>query len=103
MSNAWDDLPDTDATYIEAYHSFLCTPTVATYIPQFAQELDQAQQYLAETETSDNEGEGPTQTEDHEDWMLLCRLNHRYAEDTTIQQDSIDWGEPAQALSPDIL
>ena len=103
MSNAWDDLPDTDATYIEAYHSFLCTPTVATYIPQFAQELDQAQQYLAETETSDNEGEEPTQTEDHEDRMLLCRLNHRYAEDPTIQQDSIDWGEPAQAFSPDIL
>ncbi len=35
--------------------------------------------------------------------MLLCRLNHRYTEDTTAQQDSVDWGEPERALPPKTL
>ena len=78
-------------------------PGAATCIPQFAHELDRAQQHLAKSETSDDEIEGPTQIEEHEDWMLLCRLHHSYANDATSQQDSIDWGEPARALPPDIL
>lgn len=35
------------------------------YIPHFAQELDQAQYHLAETQASDDEAEEPTQTENH--------------------------------------
>lgn len=101
-ANAWGDLPDTDATCIEAYHSFLRTPAAATYILQFARELDRPQQHIAESETN-NENEDPTQTEEHEDWMLHCRLNHCYANDTNLQHDSIDWGEPARALPPETL
>ena len=101
-ANAWGDLLDTDATCIEAYHSFLRTPAAATYILQFARELDRAQQHLVESETN-NENEDPTQTEEHEDWMLHCRLNHCYANDTNLQHDSIDWGEPARALPPETL
>ena len=35
--------------------------------------------------------------------MVLCRLNHCYANNTTSQHDSIDWGEPARALPPETL
>ncbi len=60
-------------------------------------------QHLAESESSDDENEKPTQTEEHDDWMLVCRLNHRYTDNTTTQQDSIDWGKSARALTPDTL
>ena len=42
------------------------------------------------------------QTEQHEDWMLLCRLNQSYNQDTPTE-DSVDWSEAAQALPQEVL
>lgn len=73
-SNAWGGGPGTDASCIEAYHSFIFLPIAADYIPHFTHELDRAQQHIAEDTCCDNEREEPTGSEEH-DWMLLCQLN----------------------------
>ena len=102
ISEAWQDLPDDDTTYIEAYKTFLHTPQATTCVPHFADELDRAEQHIAGAESSDSENEDSPTTEQHEDWMLLCRLNHHYI-DSTVQEDSINWCEAAQSLPPEIL
>ena len=94
ISDAWDDLPDTDTTFVEAYKNFLCTPQATMSVPHFAYELNQANQHITEAESSDSENEDSPATEQHEDWMLLCQLNHRYTE-STVQDNSINWCEPA--------
>ena len=82
--------------------SFLCTPEAAVYVPHFADELSRAEQHIAENETSDSENEELSATEEHEDWMLLCRLNQHYT-NSCQQDDSINWCEAAQSLFPEIL
>lgn len=98
-ANSWGDVSDTDSNCIAAYHNFLSTPA-ATKCPQFSQDLDQAQHYLAENEDSDSETDEPTQIEHHEEWMLLCRLHQQYSSSTSEDTNDI---EAAEALPPETL
>ena len=72
--------------------SFIPLQQQPTFLSLLVSLIEHAQQHLTESKTSDNENEDATQTEEHEDWMLLCRLNYCYANDTTSQHDSIDRG-----------
>ena len=96
ISNVWEGLPHADTTYIEVYKSFLRTPEAAVCVPHFADELSRAEQHITENESSDSEDELPA-TEQHEQWMLLCHLNHHYTA-SSQQDDSINWSEAAQSL-----
>ena len=59
---------------------------------------------MASTENSDSEDEEPTHTEDHKEWMALCRLNYYYYdEDSRTQEDYVDWAKTVQALDPEFL
>ena len=102
-SNAWGDVEDTDSNCIQAYHSFLATPSAEAYIPLFAQELDRAEQHLSETASTDIETKEATDDEDPDEWMLLCRLNPRFTDNITTQDDSVDWAEAARALPLEII
>ena len=102
--NAWGGGEDTDSTCIQAYHSFLSTPEAESHIPQFTQKLDQAQQHLAGSESDTrSDSEEATHADDHDEWMLLCRLNPRFTEDDTTQDASVDWSEAARALPSEVL
>ena len=65
----WQSDP-TDDTLITCYHDFLQTPHAQQCVPHFAQELDQAQQYVAQ-DSDDNE---ETETEHHQ--HPICHQYH---------------------------
>ena len=88
-------------SYIEVYKSFLRTPEAEVCVPHFADELNRAEQHITQSESSDSEDELPA-TEQREEWMLLCHLNHHYTA-SSQQDDSINWSEAAQSLPPEIL
>ena len=102
-SNAWGDVEDTDTTCIQAYHSFLCIPEAESCIPLLANELDQAQQYLDDTASTDVESEEPPNVEEQDEWMLLCHQNPHFTEVATTQDESVDWVEAAQIFPFDVL
>lgn len=102
-SNAWSGTPYTDASCIDAYHSFLRLPVTAECVPHFSQELDRAQQHVADV-SSDSEDEEPPHSQEHDEWMLLCQLNPCYSDNSTTHiHDSVDWTEAARTLPPEIL
>ena len=101
-SNAWGGIEDTDSTCIQAYHSFLTTPEAEKCVPQFAQELDLAQQHLEGIAHTDEYDE-PTSIVEQDEWMLLCRLNPHFTEETTMQNDLVDWSAAAQTFPPEVL
>ena len=88
-------------SYIEVYKSFLRTPEAEVCVPHFADELSRAEQHITQSESSDSDDELPA-TEQREEWMLLCHLNHHYTA-SSQQDDSINWSEAAQSLPPEIL
>lgn len=98
-SHAWDENSD----FIAAYTDYLQTDEATHYIPNFAQELEQAQQYVAENnEDNDEDAEDGNSTE-QDDWMLCCRLNQHFIVECSPTTASFDWPAFARSLPPDVI
>ena len=59
VTDAREDQPDADTTYIDAYKSFLRAPQGAMYVPHCA---DEPEQDIAESESSKSENEDFSKT-----------------------------------------
>lgn len=100
-SNAWlrGDEPCQD--FVAVYRDFLQTDKARQYVPNFGEELDLAQQYIAENDGDDEED--MLLSSEQDDWMLCCRLNQHYAMGTASRTDSFDWAAFTRYLSPDLI
>lgn len=65
--------------WISKYHIFLQTDNGREQIPHFAQEIQLAEQYLADEEL-DTEELQQSHHETQDDWMALCQLNPIFAQ-----------------------
>ena len=83
------------------YRNFLRTDPARWSIPNFGEELDHAQQCIAENDGNDDVPVSCSSEQD--DWMLCCSLNHRYAVDTNSGTDSFNWPAFARSLSPNLI
>jgi len=84
------------ANWFHSYHRFLVTRAAENHVPDFTEELDQAQQYIQQEEDDSFPDEEPVRQQD--DWMQLCALNNQYAMHTSSDSPSIDWSEYARSL-----
>ena len=102
FSNAWNDLPDTDETYITAYHEFTKSQNAACYLPQIEEELQLVEQYLQENITDeyfDEPQESQTQNE-QEEWMVLSQLNPKF-DDPQDNTDDVNWNTAISTVTPE--
>ena len=89
-SNAWQRGDEQNEDFVAVYRDFLRTDPARRNIPNFGEELDHAQQCIAENDGDDEEDVPVSCSSKQDDWMLCCRLNHRYAADTNSGTDSFD-------------
>ena len=92
FSNVWNDLPDTDETYIAAYHEFIKSQNATFYMSQLEEELELIEQYLQDNVTNEYESddlECQAQNE-QEEWMLLSQLNPTFY-DSQDSTDNVNW------------
>ena len=104
--NAWDGEQDEEAddqVYTDAYRHFLHSDIAQRCLPQFAEELNRAEEHLSHEDNSDEEDSHQEQQQNQDEWMLLCRLNQRF--DNVQQQgdSSYDWTAAAHSYTADIL
>jgi hypothetical protein len=84
FSDAWGNLPDSDDTYIMAYHDFIQSATASRYVQNTAKELEEVEQYLqtVQLDNAMNSDEYEIHNEEsvqqQEEWMLLSQLNPSY-------------------------
>ena len=91
-----------DQVFIDAYLSFLHSDDAQHLLPQFADELHHAEQRVSREHNSSEEDNSEEQ-HDHDEWMLLCRLNQRFESEQQVNGIDYDWTEAARAYTPDIL
>ena len=96
-SHAWET-----NDFVAAYTDYLQTNEATHYIPNFAQELEQAQQNVA-ANNDDNEDVEDTNSTEQDDWMLCCRLNQHFLLECTPNTTSFDWPAFARSLPPDVI
>ena len=104
QSNAWDNGPESDKTYISAYNTFLQTETGKNLVPNFATDLAQSSTCICNDENSDNDDDDDVSQQSivQDDWILLCQLNSRYtASSSQDASDDYDWGQDARDLLPE--
>ncbi len=101
-SNVWNGGDDTDNTCITAYHTFLQTDAAQLYVPHITQELELAQQHINDDDSTDEE-ESPAPPEDHDEWMLLCRINNRFQTNSDTDNYEHDWSAAAREFPADLL
>ena len=90
FSNAWNDLPDSDETYIAVYHEFIKSDIAALHLPQLEGELQLIEEYL-QNSTADEYELDESQTEnEQEEWMLLSQLNPVF-HDSLDSTDNVNW------------
>lgn len=86
----WQRGDEQNEDFVAVYRDFLRTDPARRNIPNFGEELDHAQQCIAENDGDDEEDVPVSCSSKQDDWMLCCRLNHRYAADTNSGTDSFD-------------
>ena len=74
VTNAWNNLPDTDDTYSTCYHQFITNHDTAQYPPHLEEELELLEQYVQDSITDEYETDETDEVEpqhEQEDWMIL--------------------------------
>ena len=106
LSNAWNNLPDTDATYITAYHDFLKTVNAQQCLPQLQEELEHIERYLHDHQEIENDITFTQNTlhNDQDDWMLLCQRSMTFqhqSEGENVHSDADDlyWQQSETSLT----
>jgi hypothetical protein len=100
FSNAWNDLPDSDETYIAAYHEFIKSDIAGLHLPQLEGELQLIEEYL-QNSTADEYELDESQTEnEQEEWMLLSQLNPVF-HDSVDSTDNVNWHTAIATVTSD--
>ena len=103
LSNAWDNLPDTDDTYITVYHKFMKNQNAAQYLPHLEEELELVEQYLQENITDEYETDQAEAQNEQEDWMILSQLNPTFDNPETDGTNNINWHSLVTSISPELI
>ena len=101
-SNLWNGNEDVDDIYIQAYHKFLHSENVHSYLPTVSEEINRAEHYLVDNETVTDDPETTSVERCQEEWMLLCQVNQRFRSDDH-RESSVDWSAPTHSLPADIV
>ena len=99
---SWNGNEDVDDIYIGAYHRFLHSENVHSYLPTVSEEINRAEQYLVDNETVSDDPETTSAARCQEEWMLLCQMNQRFHNDDH-GESSVDWCAPTHCLPADIV
>ena len=104
-SNAWGGGTDSDENCINMYNMFLHSDAGKLQVPHFTRDLIRAQEYHDKHSNDCDEDEEDIMQESaqEDDWMLLCRINQRFAMESQTVDDTVDWAASARTLSPEIL